>query len=238
MFDVCGGQWCQLRVWYMKLHVGICWLVHQIIRFYNRIRRGVSDRWNAGSVIIECNTRLALVWTWKRRLRLRVSRLRVSRVCGIPSCCCKVVVFVAAGFGAIDLVIVEEKFLAVQTWMSPSAFPASRLPSPCFCCFLYCCSCKDRLRPWKRRRSTPNSSSMMPFPPTDWSSSPSLTARTSLVLVSVNCLGLRVCLCTLVSPPFLGVCSSRAARVFVFSWPLLFLACFVPGFKSSELYSF
>jgi hypothetical protein len=71
---------------------------------------------------------------------------------------------------------------------------------------------------------------MMPFPPTDWSSSPSLTARKSLLLVSVNCL---VCVSVCVHafppppPPFLRVCSSRAARVFVFSWPLLFLACFV-----------
>jgi hypothetical protein len=32
---------------------------------------------------------------------------------------------------------------------------------------------------------------MMPFPPTDWSSSPSLTARNSFLLVSANCL---VCL--------------------------------------------
>ncbi len=134
--------------------------------------------------------------------------------CGIPSCCCAVVVFVVADFAAIDLVIVDEKFLAVQTWMLlPSAFPTSRLPWPCFCCFLYCCCCKDRLRPWKRRRSTPNSSSMMPFPPTDWSSSPSLTARKSFLLVSANCL---VCL---------SVC--------VHAFPSLFL-----GFAAAEQLGF
>jgi hypothetical protein len=79
---------------------------------------------------------------------------------------------------------------------------------------------------------------MMPFPPTEWSSSPSLTARKSLLLVSVDCL-VCVSVCVHAFPSlFLGFAAAEQLGFLFSLGRCCFLHAFVRGFKSSELYSF